>query len=66
MSRWTGLPCPVDPSHGPLIALAETTRRGEGWYCPDQSHDGWKNRPPSRPFFTTAQAQAATRTGVRG
>lgn len=53
--------CPVDPSHGPLLGLTDTTRRGEGWYCPNQEHDGSKDRPASRPFFTTAAAEAAAK-----
>lgn len=65
MTKWSGLPCPEDPSHGSLVALTESTARGEGWYCPNQAHDGWKDRPATRPFFTTAQAEAATRTGRR-
>lgn len=56
-----GLPCPVDPDHGPLLGLRDATARGEGYYCPHQAHDGWRDQPPTRPFFTTAQAEDAAR-----
>jgi hypothetical protein len=59
-SKPFGLLCPTDPSHGTLIPLTEATQRGEGWYCPDQDHDGWKEQPFRRPFFTTADAEDAT------
>lgn len=59
-NRSFGLYCPTDPSHGMLVGLRDTTARGEGWYCPHQAHDGGKDRAASRPFFTTAQAEAAT------
>ena len=71
MPKQFGLLCPVDPSHGPLIPLVQSTAKGEGWYCPHQGHDGWKASPTSppfvstRPFFTTAQAEAAMPTGKR-
>lgn len=65
-SRPFGLLCPTDPGHGQLIPLVEATRRGEGWYCPAQKHDGWKDRPFQRPFFTTAQAEEATAQARRG
>jgi hypothetical protein len=58
-SKTWGLRCPIVPAHGTLYALAEATPRGEGWYCPHQEHDGWKDQPYSRPFFTTAVAEAA-------
>lgn len=64
-SRTFGLLCPTDPGHGSLIPLAQATRRGEGWLCPHQEHDGWKDRPHRRPFFTTAQAEAATEAARR-
>lgn len=59
-SRPFGLLCPTDYGHGLLVPLADTTRQGEGWYCPHQEHDGWRDRPFRRPFFTTAQAEEAT------
>jgi hypothetical protein len=59
-SRAFGLLCPVDPAHGKLYGLREATAKGEGWYCSHQAHDGSKDVPASRPFFTTAQAEAAT------
>lgn len=55
-----GLLCPTDPKHGSLYGLAQATSRGEGWYCASQEHDGWRDRPYVRPFFTTAEAEAAT------
>lgn len=55
-----GLLCPADPAHGTLIPLQAATQRGEGWYCPNQAHDGWHERPYVRPFYTTADAEAAT------
>ncbi len=65
MTRWSGLLCPSDPEHGPLIPLVEPTASGEAWYCPHRVHDGRGETPRTRPYFTTAQAEAATRTGKR-
>lgn len=53
-----GLLCPADPSHGPLIPWTGNPRWG--WHCPHQDHDGWGDRPRTRPFFTTEEAE----TGV--
>lgn len=53
MTRF-GLACPTDPAHGALLPLVKATAQGEGWYCPNQTHD----RSGARPFFTTAAAEA--------
>ncbi len=57
--------CPIEPGHGALLGLVEATRRGEGYYCPHQDHDGWRDRPATRPFFTTAQAEEAAEAARR-
>jgi hypothetical protein len=51
---YRGLLCPVDPSHGRLIDWP-TDRWA--FYCPDQAHDGWHDRPSTPCFFTTAEAE---------
>jgi hypothetical protein len=50
-----GFRCPVDASHGKLLDWP-TARFG--WFCPHQSHDGWKDRPRTRAFFRTAEAES--------
>lgn len=54
--RRVGLLCPVDSEHGPLLPW--THNPDFGWYCPDQWHDGHGDRPQSRAFFTTQEAEA--------
>lgn len=54
--------CPVDPAHGPLLDFPTASW---SFYCPSQEHDGWKDRPYRRPFFTTADAEAATEVARR-
>ncbi len=51
--------CPTDPVHGSLVPLADNERWG--WYCPHQEHDGHGERPASRAFFTTAEADERAR-----
>jgi hypothetical protein len=46
--------CPVDPSHGVLIDWP-TDRWA--YHCPSQQHDGWKDRPATRAWFTTTEAE---------
>ena len=60
MSRHFGLPCPTDPAHGSLYPLQVATANGEGWYCSHRDHDGYKTSAGSRPFFTTAEVEAAS------
>lgn len=50
--------CPVDPAHGHVIGLAG--HPVWGYYCPAQPHDGFRDREPTRAFFTTTEAE----TGV--
>lgn len=47
--------CPVDPSHGRLLDWP--TERW-AWYCPSQEHDGYRNHPATRAFFTTSEAES--------
>lgn len=60
MTRF-GLACPTDPAHGSLLPLVKATAQGEGWYCPNQTHD----RSGARPFFTTADAETGVVPAVR-
>lgn len=59
----SGLLCPVDPAHGPLLASKDPAR---GWFCPHAAHDGRLSNHPDGPAprtphtFTTAQAEAGT------
>jgi hypothetical protein len=58
--RYVGQLCPTDPSHGPLLPLAIPTARGEGWYCPNQTHDPSRREAGTRPFFTTDELHPAS------
>lgn len=57
-----GLVCPTDPSHGLLIP--NPGDETQGWYCPNQAHDGRSDKhkdgpiPPTRSRFTTEEAEA--------
>lgn len=53
-----GHPCPVDRSHGRLLAWAGSERFG--WFCPNQAHDGGRDQPATRAFFTTAELEAGS------
>lgn len=46
--------CPSAPEHGELIPWP-TDRWG--WMCIHQAHDGWREVPPTRAFFTSAEAE---------
>ena len=53
-----GPKCPVDPEHGPLLALDNY-----GWYCPHRAHEGRPSRHPAgeaprtRALFRTAEVE---------
>jgi hypothetical protein len=53
-----GHACPADSTHGRLIPWPHSPVYG--WFCPSQLHDGYRDRPATRAFFTTDEA----RTGV--
>jgi len=46
--------CPVVPAHGRVYDWP-----GERWsfYCANQEHDGWGDRPPTRAFFTAKEVE---------
>lgn len=46
--------CPIDPSHGRLY---DWVSERFGFYCPHWAHDGFKDRPATRRFFTTEEAE---------
>ena len=48
--------CPIDPSHGRLLDWATDKW---GYHCTHQDHEGWKERPPTRAYFTTAETEEA-------
>src|SRR6185369_784968 len=60
--RRVGLVCPTDPEHGPLIPW--THGSDYGWHCPHQAHDGHGDRPQTRAFFTTAEAERGLTTAT--
>lgn len=51
------LVCPTDAAHGALVPW--THNPDFGWYCPDQDHDGFKDRPQTRAFFATSEVGAS-------
>jgi len=58
MSRratFVGYRCPVESGHGTLIPLAYPGRWS--WYCPNALHDGWKDQPRTRAYFTMTEAE---------
>jgi hypothetical protein len=58
-----GHPCPVDPSHGRLLAWAGSERWG--WFCPNQAHDGDRDHAATPAFFTTTEAESGVTTASR-
>lgn len=51
----TGPLCPLDATHGPLL---DWPSERWGFFCPNQRHDGDRERPPTRALFTTGEAEA--------
>lgn len=53
--KHVGLSCPVDPGHG---ALFDWPTDRWAFHCSHQDHDGFGERPPTRAFFTTQEAES--------